>query len=145
MQENQQISHQSTEKPKAAIISCGGMDKALGSVARATAFMITEKLKPDETVLICISPLVAEVKPYSDLIRSCPVITIDGCAERCATKIAVKAGAKIRGRVFVPQSAQTHNLKPNTASDIGPEGQKLAEKIAEDTAIIVDKLREKAN
>lgn len=143
MQENQQIDQQSTEKSKVAIVACGGMDKALGSVARTAAFIITEKLKPDDTVLICISPLVADVKPYSDLIKSCPVITIDGCAERCATKIAVKAGAKIKGRVFLPQSAQTHNLKPNTASDIGLEGQKLAERIAEDTAILVSKLRER--
>lgn len=143
MQESQQIDHQSAEKPKVAIIACGGMDKALGSVARIAAFKVTEKLKPDDTILICISPLVAGVKPYSDLAKSCPVITIDGCAERCATKIAVKTGAKIRGRAFVPQSAQTYNLKPNTASDIGPEGQKLAEKIAEETAIIVSKLRER--
>jgi hypothetical protein len=44
------------------------------------------------------------------------------------------------GRVFAPQSAQKYNLKPNTASDIGPEGERLAEKIAEETALLVDKL-----
>ncbi len=143
MQETPEIDHQSTEKPKVAIIACGGMDKALGSVARVAAFMVTEKLKPDETILICISPLVAGVKPYSDLTKSCPVITIDGCAERCATKIAAKTGAKIRGRAFVPQSAQIYNLKPNTPSDIGSEGEKLAEKIAQETAAIVGKLLER--
>lgn len=137
------MSSQSAEKPKVAIIACGGMDKALGSVARTAAFTLNEKLKPDDTILVCISPLVAGIKPYPDLVKNCPVITIDGCAERCATKIAVKSGAKIRGRAFVPQSAQTFNLKPSTASDIGPEGQKLAEKIAEETAVVVSKIREK--
>jgi glycine cleavage system H protein len=115
------------------------MDKALGSVAQACAFKIVEKLRPDKTVLICIPPLVADVRPHSELIKKNPVITIDGCAERCATKIAVKSGAKIKGRVFIPQSAQKHNLKPNTASDIGPEGEKLAEMIAEETALLIDK------
>lgn len=143
MQENQQIDSQSIDKLKVAIVACGGMDKALGSVARTAAFIVNEKLKPDDTVLVCIPPLVADVKSYSELVKSCPVITIDGCAERCATKIAAKAGAKIRGRVFVPQSVQTHNLKPNTASDIESEGQKLAEKIAEDTAILISKLHER--
>jgi glycine cleavage system H protein len=128
------------DEEKIAIIACAGMDKALGSVTRACAFKITEKLRPNETVLICIPPLVADVKSHSELIKKNSVITIDGCAERCATKIAAKSGAKIKGRVFVPQSAQKHNLKPNTATDIGPEGEKLAEKIAEETALLIDKL-----
>jgi uncharacterized metal-binding protein len=125
---------------KVAIISCAGMDKALGSVARACALKVVERLRPNETVLICIPPLVADVKPYSELIKEYPVILIDGCAERCATKIAAKNGAKMRGRVFIPESVQKYGLKPNTASDIGPEGEKLAEKIAEEIAVQVDKL-----
>jgi len=142
LQESQQVSSQSVEKPKVAIIACAGMDKALGSVARTTAFIVTEKLRPDNTLLVCIPPLVADVKPNAELIKKYPVVTIDGCAERCATKIVAKAGARIRGRIFVPQSAQTYNLKPNTASDIGQEGEKLAEKIAEETAVLVSKLCE---
>lgn len=139
MQE-EQVSSQSMRGDKVAIISCAGMDKALGSVARACAFKVVERLRPNETVLICIPPLVADVKPYSELIKEYPVILIDGCAERCATKIAAKNGAKMRGRVFIPESVQKYGLKPNTASDIGPEGEKLAEKIAEEIAVQVDKL-----
>lgn len=139
MQE-EQVSSQSMRGDKVAIISCAGMDKALGSVARACAFKVVERLRPNETVLICIPPLVADVKPYSELIKEYPVILIDGCAERCATKIAAKNGAKMKGRVFIPESVQKYGLKPNTASDIGPEGEKLAEKIAEEIAVQVDKL-----
>ena len=139
MQE-EQVSSQSMRGDKVAIISCAGMDKALGSVARACALKVVERLRPNETVLICIPPLVADVKPYSELIKEYPVILIDGCAERCATKIAAKNGAKIRGRVLIPQSVQKYGLKPNTASDIGPEGEKLAEKIAEEIALQIDKL-----
>lgn len=128
------------DENKVAIIACAGMDKALGSIARTCAFKIVEKLRPNETVLICIPPLVADVKPHSELIKKNSVITIDGCTERCATKIASKNGAKIKGRVFVPQSAQKYGLKPNTASDIGPEGEKLAEKIAEETVLLIDKI-----
>ena len=140
MQKEQEVSLQSIRGDKLAIISCAGTDKALGSVARACAFKVVERLRPNETVLICIPPLVADVKPYSELIKKYPVILIDGCAERCATKIAAKNGAKLRGRVFIPQSVQKHGLKPNTASDIGPEGEELAEKIAEEIAVQIDKL-----
>jgi glycine cleavage system H protein len=140
MQEGQVEDSQSSSEEKVAIVACAGMDKALGSVARACAFKIVEKLRPNETVLICIPSLAADVKPHAELIKQNPVITIDGCAERCATKIAAKSGARIKGRVFIPQSVQKYNLKPNTASDIGSEGEKLAEKIAEETALLVDKL-----
>jgi len=140
VQREQEVSLQSIRGDKVAIISCAGMDKALGSVARACAFKVVERLRPNDTVLICIPPLIADVKPYSELIKEYPVILIDGCAERCATKIAAKNGAKMRGRVFIPQSVQKYGLKPNTASDIGPEGEKLAEKIAEEIAVQIDKL-----
>lgn len=125
---------------KVAIVACAGMDKALGSVSRECAFQTVEKLRPNQTILVCIPPLVADVKPHSEIIQNHPVITVDGCAERCATKIAVKNGARIKGRIFIPQSAQKYNLKVNTASDIGSEGQKLAGKIAEDIAVLVDSL-----
>lgn len=143
MQEEQKVDTHLTEEGKVAIVACAGMDKTLGSVARVCAFKVVEKLRPNETVLVCIPPLVADVKPHSELTKKNPVITIDGCAERCATKIAARSGAKIRGRIFVPQSVQKYGLKPNTASDIGAEGEKLAEKIAEETVLLVDKLCEK--
>ena len=140
MQGSQEITSQTIEGEKVAIIACAGTDKALGSVTRACAFRVVEKLRPKDTVLVCIPPLVAGVKPYLELIKKSPVIIIDGCAERCATKIAVKNGAKIKWRVFMPQSAQKYGLKPNVASDMGAEGEELAEKTAEEIACQIDKI-----
>jgi glycine cleavage system H protein len=140
MQNSQEVKPQLAAKDKVAIIPCAGMDKALGSVARACAFIVVEKLRPDKAVLVCIPPLVVGAKPYSEIVKTCPVIPIDGCAERCATKIAVKSGAKIRGRVLIPENAQKLNLKPKSASEIGPDGEKLAEKLAEEIAAEIDRL-----
>lgn len=140
MQENQEINAQPTESEKVLIIGCAGTDKALGSVTRFIAFEVVEKLRPNETILVSIPPLVAQVKPYSELVKKYPSIIIDGCAERCATKIAIKNGAKMKGRIFLPQTAQKYNLMPNTASDIGPQGEELAEKTAQEIAVQVDKL-----
>jgi glycine cleavage system H protein len=140
MQNSQEVSQQSVAEGRVAIIPCAGMDKALGSVARACAFIVVEKLRPNKAVLICIPPLVAGVKPYSEIVKRYPSIPIDGCAERCATKIAVKSGARIRGRVLIPESVQKHKLKPNSASDIGPDGEELAEKLAEEIALEIDRL-----
>lgn len=132
-----------SEEEKVAIVACAGMDKPLGSVARACAFKIVEDLKPEDSVLVCIPPLVTGVKPHSEWIKKYPIITIDGCPERCATKIVAKNGGRIRGRVFIPQSVKKHGLKPKASAEIGPEGEKLAEKIAEDTALLIDKILRK--
>jgi len=140
MQNSQEIDSQPFAKDKVAIIPCAGMDKALGAVARACAFKVVEKLRPDKTVLVCIPPLVAGVKRYLEIVKTYPSIPIDGCAERCATKIAVKNGAKIKARILIPESIQKHNLKPGCASDIGPDGEKLAEKLAEEIAAEIDRL-----
>ena len=140
MQDNQEIGSQPAERSKVAIIACAGTDKALGSVTRACAFKVAEKLRPKDTVIVCIPQLVADVKPYSELVKKSPVIIIDGCAERCATKIAAKNGAKIKWRVFMPQSAQKYGLKPDAASDVGAEGDELAEKTAEEIAFQIDKI-----
>jgi len=140
MQNSQEVSSQPLAEDKVAIIPCAGMDKALGSVARACAFRVVEKLRPGKAVLVCIPPLVAGVKPYSEMVKMYPSILIDGCAERCATKIAAKNGARIKGRILIPESIQKHKLKPKSASDIGPDGEKLAEKLAEEIATQIDRL-----
>ena len=129
-----------SEERKVAVVACAGMDKPLGSVTRAIALKVVKNLKQDSAVLVCLPPLVAGVNPHSELIKKYPVITVDGCSERCATKIVAKSGGKIRGRVFIPQSIQKFGLKPKAVADIGVDGEKLAEKIAEETALLIDKI-----
>lgn len=122
------------------VVACAGMDKPLGSVARDSVFKLVEELRPSKVELVCLPPLLAGVGSYSTLIGSLPVITVDGCAERCATKLVVKNGGKIRGRILVPDAAKKHNLVPESASHLGPSGEKLVAVIAEEIASLVDSL-----
>jgi len=125
---------------KVCVVPCSGMGKALGSVAREVGFILAEDLRPEETFLVCIPSLTAGVGEHTKMMKSNPVIVIDGCAERCATKIAVKAGGKIRGRYFLPESIRKYGLKPKGRDEIGPEGENLAQKVAEDISTNMDKL-----
>lgn len=129
-----------SERGKVAVVACAGMDKPLGSIASASVFKVVEELRPQKVELVCIPPLMAGVSAQFELIKNLPVITVDGCAERCATKLIVKSGGKIRGRIFVPDCAKKHNLLPEAASCLGPNGEKLAENIAQEIASTVDKL-----
>lgn len=129
-----------SETRKIAVVACAGMDKPLGSVARASVFKVVEETRPKKVELVCLPPLLAGVALYSELIKSLPVITVDGCAERCATKLIVENGGRIRGRIFVPDSTKKHNLMPESASRLGPNGEKLSEIVAEEIASVIDRL-----
>jgi len=128
----------SAEK-KVAVMACAGMEKAFGSVAILSVFKAVEELRPNDTTLIALPPLLAGVVAYTDLVKKLPVIIVDGCAERCATKSVVKVGGKIGGRILVIDSAKKYGLTPDSASHVGLSGEKLAERIAKDVAFLVDK------
>ena len=109
-----------TESGKVVVVACAGMDKPLGSVARDCVFKVVEEIRPNKAELVCLPPLLTGVASCSEMIKNFPIITVDGCAERCATKLVVKSGGKIRGRVLVPDSVKKHNLMSESASKIGP-------------------------
>jgi len=125
---------------KVAIIACTGMGKALGTVARQVAYKVADELRPEKTVLVCIPSLTAGIGEYQNLLRKYPSIILDGCVERCATKIISKNHGMIRARVFLPQMVAKYWLRPKSRADLGEEGEKLVAKIAEEVAAVVDQL-----
>jgi len=133
-----------TERKKVIVVACAGMDKPVGSVTSASVFRVVEELRPQSVELVCLPQLLAGVSSQNDLVKNFPIITVDGCAERCATKLVVKSGGKIRGRIMVADSAKKHNLMPESASHIGSSGEKLAEKIANEIASMIDVLTQEA-
>ncbi len=134
-----EVTPQSADKKKVVIVACAGTDKALGSLTREIAFKVNE-LKPEDTVIASIPPLATQVSSTMELVQKYPTIIIDGCAERCATKIAAKNQVKIREKIFLPQYTKKYRLMPNTVYDIGPEGKDLAQKIAKEIEAMIDKL-----
>jgi glycine cleavage system H protein len=129
-------------KGKIGVIACAGMDKAVGSVACLSAFKVCENLRPDETELICLPPFLTGVSPYPELVKNLPIIAIDGCAQRCSTKLIVKNGGKIKGRILVSDISKKQNLTLGPASNIGANGVKLAEIVAQEIVNIIDKVGE---
>jgi uncharacterized metal-binding protein len=128
-----------SEEKKVAVMACAGMEKTFGSVATRSVFKAVEELRPNETVLVALPPLLTGVAIYVNLVKKFPVIAVDGCAERCATKSVAKMGGKIGGRILVIDSVKKYGLAPDSASHLGPNGEKLAETIAEEVAFLVDK------
>ncbi len=125
---------------KVAIVACTGMGKALGTVARQVAYKVVDELRPEKTVLICIPSMSAGVGEHKNLLQRYPSIILDGCVERCATKIISKNKGIMRAKVFMPQMIAKYGLKPQSRTDLGEDGEKLVSKIAEEVAAMVDQL-----
>lgn len=134
-------------KPKIGIIACSGENEIGGTLSRAAARIVVEKLRPDNTVILCQPLFMAGGlerhggQEERDFAKTHPTITIEGCQEECA-KIAVSNYSGTPAAVIFVQEimAKYPELQPESKRDLGGAGLKLAEKIAEKIAQKVDEL-----
>jgi glycine cleavage system H protein len=67
-----------------AILPCNGLDKCAGVVSREIALKLCEN---NHNEIICpVFARIADVK-YHKLLDQYPLLIIDGCATRCASKL----------------------------------------------------------
>jgi glycine cleavage system H protein len=93
---------------KYAVLPCNGLDKCAGQITREIAQIICEKT---ESQLICpVFYRVADAR-YSKIANDNPLIVIDGCATRCASKLAAEKNLKIYRKMNVSDEAPKHGVK----------------------------------
>ncbi|MCK4279160.1 MAG: hypothetical protein KAW94_01150 [Candidatus Thorarchaeota archaeon] len=127
-------------KQRICVLPCSGMGKALGSVTREIGLVIAEEMHELDVHLVCPSSLTADVGDYGHAIKRTPTIVIDGCVEKCATKIAAQNGADVIESIFLPKMVGKYRLKPKGRYDIGSEGRMLAHRVSEDVATVIKKM-----
>ncbi|MCW3997552.1 MAG: putative zinc-binding protein [Candidatus Bathyarchaeota archaeon] len=128
------------KKKKVCVLPCSGMGKVLGSVTREVGFIVAEDLRSDDAYLVCVSSLSARVGEYAKMIKTYPTIVIDGCFEKCASKIAAAHSVNVKSSLFLPRSIKKYGIKPKKRDYIGTKGIQLAEKVAQDVVKDIDKL-----
>lgn len=129
-------------KPKALIIPCSGIGKTLGSVARESAFSVTEDLRPEETQLMPLSLLVLGEEETRETLAKVPVIAIDGCTKSCAAKVASEQGGKVERALQVSDIFKRYRgLKPDGIAELNEAGNQLAQALAEEVAVVVDQMK----
>ncbi len=134
-------------KKKVGIIACSGEKLVGGTLSRAAARIVVEKLRPNNTIILCQPLFMAGGlerhggQQERDFAKNHPTITIEGCEEECA-KIAVdKYSGKPATTIYIQEIAEMYpELKPKSREDLGEDGMKLAEIIAEEIAKKVDEL-----
>lgn len=114
---------------KRAILSCNGLDKAEGSVAREVAIRASAATGSE---IIC--PVLLNRAParYKKALSDSALIVVDGCSTRCATKLASRLEAKVDRRVLVSDAVKTSGRPLEAALSLGPEGLALAQAIVEE-------------
>lgn len=86
-----------------AVLPCNGLDKCAGCIARELAVELTEK---SGSKIICpVFCRVADTK-YKQLAGEMPLLVIDGCSTRCASKLAAEKGLKISEKVNITEIAK---------------------------------------
>jgi hypothetical protein len=134
-------------KKKVGIIACSGEKLIGGTLSRAAARIVVERLRPNSTIVLC-APLFAAGglerhggQEERNFAKEHPTITVEGCEEECS-KIAVeKYSGPAAATIQVDEILKAHpELIPASREDLGEDGMKLAEIIAEEIAKKVDEL-----
>jgi len=122
-----------------AILPCNGLDKCAGCVTREVAIRLAE-----ETVSDIICPVfyrVADAR-YNKLAQEKPLLVLDGCASRCASKLAAEKGLKISQKLNITEEAKTAGVSIGSSLRLGEEERKLvgllAERLAAETEAVAE-------
>jgi glycine cleavage system H protein len=113
---------------KRAILSCTGLDKPEGSLAREVAILGAEATGSE---IIC--PVLLNRSParYRKELGESVLIVIDGCATRCASKLAAQTEAKVERKVLVYDEMKAFPQPIESSLRLGPNGLALAKTIAD--------------
>lgn len=130
---------------KVAVVACTGMGKALASVGRHAALVLTGEMRPDDTVNVCLPCIAGKNDEAIELVKQHPVLLIDGCADTCAMKlVSAVDGVNIIDHIKIWRlMAKFKGLKPESRSNIGEKGVELAKNIAREASDVITRHLEK--
>lgn len=114
---------------KRAILSCNGLDKSEGSVARQVAIQAADATGSE---IIC--PVLLNRAParYKKVLSESSLIVVDGCSTRCATKLATRMEAKVDRRVLISDAVKTSGHPLESTLSLGPNGLTLAQAMVDE-------------
>ncbi len=125
-------------KKKVGIVACSGEEMAEGTVTRLAALQVLERLRPNETVTICLPLFLAGGEGDRAFARFYPTIALDGCDKRCAARGTEMYSGKPAASVVVTDVVQANHL--GTARRLSDTGMQAVSVVADRVAQQVDEL-----
>ena len=114
---------------KCAVLSCSGMDKAEGSLAREVAIRFAERTGAD---IVCPVLLNRTAARYKKLLAEEALVIIDGCGTRCASKLTAGLDARTERKISISDALKARGLLPGTSLRLEPADLALVETIVDD-------------
>jgi glycine cleavage system H protein len=112
-----------------AILSCTGLDKPEGSVAREVAIRASMATGSE---IICPVLLNRSLARYKKTLGENTLIIVDGCSTRCASKLAAAVEAKVDRKILVADAVKASGLSLESSLSLGPNGLALAQSIVDE-------------
>jgi glycine cleavage system H protein len=111
-----------------AILSCNGLDKPEGAVAREVAIRAAAATGSE---IIC--PVLLNRAParYKKALSESAVIVVDGCSTRCASKLAESLEIKVDRKVLVSDVLKSSGMTLEPTLTLGPNGLDLAQAVVD--------------
>jgi len=126
---------------KVGIICCSGEDFAEGTISRVATRLVLEKLRPDQTVTLCLPLFLAGGEDERAFARVFPTIAVDGCSKKCAETGTKKFSGKPVATILVSEVMKKYpHLKIKSREKLEPQEMELALKVAEEIAKKVDEI-----
>ena len=110
-----------------AILPCNGLDKAAGAVSREVALELAEQTGSE--ILCPVLYRLAEAR-YNRLAGGRPLLVIDGCATRCASKLAAERGLNVSKKLTVTEEAKQRVIELGDSLRLDEAGHGLAKTLA---------------
>jgi hypothetical protein len=131
----------SLPKKKAGIVACSGEEICEGTVTRLAALQVLKKLRPADTVTICLPLFLAGGEEDRTFARFYPTITVDGCELRCAARSTEKYSAKPAASVVVRDLVAGQGLgQLEGRRRLNEAGRRAVEVTARHVARLVDEV-----
>jgi uncharacterized metal-binding protein len=126
-------------KKKVGLISCSGEELPEGTLSRVAALRVLERLRPNDTVTLCLPLFLAGDDKERAFAKFYPTIAIDGCDKRCAAVATEKYSAKPTVSIVIPEFLASRGLDaPRTRRQMDTAGERATDALAEEIAQRVD-------
>ena len=128
---------------KVGIIPCNGEEVCEGTLTRHASRKVLDKLRPQDTVTICLPLFIAGDKGERNFAKIFPTITVDGCHKRCTHQSTERLGGKPSHSIIVSEVLKANGIEaPRSRRTLTERDQVAIDLVAEEIVKKVDEILE---
>ncbi len=127
--------------PKIGVVSCSGECCVEGTISRIATRLVLEKLRPGNTVTICLPLFSIGEKGERMFAKNFPTIAVEGCEKRCAKNAIEKYSGKTACSLVVSDLLKKWGINnPSPRRELNEEGMEAVLKVAEEIVVAMDEI-----